>query len=421
MSAPRPLRILLYTPVVPTETGGVQAVYRRTADALAARGHAVVRAWPIEDPDLPADARCGPGAGGGPWPRPGGVRTLRLPRLEDRRLPLGGFRPTPGGLRAALDPLRRLAGVLVGFRPDVADVHFPRGGTRWLARARRCPGLRPHALVLTCHGSDLLRPLPADARRLAGLLAAADRVIAVSADLAAKAEAYRMTAAFHPPGSAGTTPAVDCIENGVDLGFWARPSGGSGGGSPPEPRHAVSVGRLERVKGHDVLLHAFARVVRAFPDARLTLVGDGPEEAALRALAAGLDLTGAVAFAGRLPPEATRSALHRAGVFALPSRSEGLPLALLEAMAAGLAPVASAVGGVPAAIGDPPAGLIVPPEDAAALADRLAALFGDEPERARLAAAAADRSASHSAAASDRRHAEVLEEAAEAGRGRRGG
>ncbi|BAM03523.1 glycosyltransferase [Phycisphaera mikurensis] len=386
-----PLRVLLYTPVVPTEAGGVQAVYRRTAAFLAARGHAVVRAWPIDDPAAPEPRPRR-------WPSPGEVLTLRLPRLEDRRLPLGRPRPTPRGLLHAADPLRRLRSTLRGFRPRVVDVHFPRGGTRWFASSRRRA-----ALVLTCHGSDLLQPLPADAARLRALLRRADRIIAVSAGLAERAETLR--AGGHRP--AFPRAPVEVIPNGVDLAFWRRPDDAAAA-----PAALACVGRLERVKGHDVLLRALARLRASVPAARLTLVGDGPEAPALRSLAAELGLGDAVRFAGRLDPAATAALLHASSVAVMPSRSEGLPLALLEAMAAGLPPVVTRVGGMPDALGEPPAGRIVAPEDPAALAASLAALLADPAARAALAAAAVRRAAAFSAAAADLRHAEVLEEAA---------
>lgn len=129
-------------------------------------------------------------------------------------------------------------------------------------------------------------------------------------------------------------------------------------------------------------------------------------------LAAELGVGHALRFAGRLDPAATRGVLHASSVFVLPSRSEGLPLALLEAMAAGLPAVASAVGGVPAALGDPPAGRVVEPDDPGALAAALLGLLSDAGLRERLAAAALARSAAFSAAEADRRHAEVLEAAA---------
>jgi glycosyltransferase involved in cell wall biosynthesis len=127
--------------------------------------------------------------------------------------------------------------------------------------------------------------------------------------------------------------------------------------------------RLVWEKGLDVLLDAWPQVLAAHPGARLLIGGDGPERTALETIVAQKALGGSVHMPGMVSDMAAfYSALD---VFVLPSVSEGLPLALLEAMSMGLPIVASAVGGMPAALGPSLAGILVPPSDAAALARAL--------------------------------------------------
>jgi glycosyltransferase involved in cell wall biosynthesis len=143
------------------------------------------------------------------------------------------------------------------------------------------------------------------------------------------------------------------------------------------PRRIVAVANLRREKGHDVLLHAAAVVMRTFPDSRFELVGGGPELPALRATADALGLEHAVSFLGHR--EDVKARLEAADIFVLPSRSEAFPNAVLEAMAAGLPVVASGVGGVLEIVRQGETGLIVPPGDAAVLASAICRLMGDPP------------------------------------------
>ncbi|HWM10364.1 MAG TPA: glycosyltransferase family 4 protein [Solirubrobacteraceae bacterium] len=155
------------------------------------------------------------------------------------------------------------------------------------------------------------------------------------------------------------------------------------GGSPPR---VVMVGRLAAPKDPVTLVRALAGVSSPF-DA--TIVGDGPERPAVEAeiRAAGLD--GVVELAGERND--VPHLLANADVFALSSRSEGAPLSILEAMAAGLPVVASAVGGVPEIVADGTTGLLVPRDDAPALAAALEALLADAALRRRLGAAGRER------------------------------
>lgn len=145
---------------------------------------------------------------------------------------------------------------------------------------------------------------------------------------------------------------------------------------------AVCVASLTEVKNHATLLRAWAVVRRSLPHARLTLAGDGPLRESLRQQVQDLGIEEGVAFAGLL--DDVRPPLHAASVFVLPSSSEALPLSLLEPMAAGCAPVASAVGGIPDVIEDGVTGRLVPPGDATALSEALLATLQEAASGAAL-------------------------------------
>lgn len=207
--------------------------------------------------------------------------------------------------------------------------------------------------------------------RLTGGLAT--RVVAVS-------EAVREETAR----TLGIAPErIAVIPNGVDNHAFAPAS------HPAEAPVIGCTGRLHRKNGHPTLLEAFAAIRQAVPEARLLLVGDGPERRSLERTVAGRGWGGAVTFAGEQAD--VRPWLHRMAVYVQPSISEGMSNSILEAMASGLPVVATRVGGTPEVVEDGVSGLLVPPEDPAALATALVTLLGDPPRRAAMGAAGRDR------------------------------
>jgi len=143
-----------------------------------------------------------------------------------------------------------------------------------------------------------------------------------------------------------------------------------------------TVGRLSEVKQQDVLLRAFARVVQRVRDVHLVLVGDGPMRDTLGELAKELKVADRVHFAGyQAQPEAYLRAMD---VFALTSCSEGTPLSILEAWAAGLPVVASAVGGIPELVKDGTTGLLVPFGDEEVLCHALCTVLTDKDRAQRM-------------------------------------
>src|SRR5262249_3445877 len=156
---------------------------------------------------------------------------------------------------------------------------------------------------------------------------------------------------------------------------------------PPRACVVTSVARLAAQKGLDVLLAAIADMPA--DDIRVWLAGDGPERTALEAPAVRLDVADRVGFLGRR--DDVRDLLEATDVFVLPSRTETTPIALLEAMAAGRACVATDVGDCGSMLDGGHAGRVVGPGDARALAAALGELAADEALRARLGVAARER------------------------------
>lgn len=365
---PKLVRVLLYSSVQPAHRGGVQAVIGRVAEHLRHRGVRVVKAWSTPSPD------------------PGDV-TYRPPHLAWK-----GRLPTLRSLAGAARDLLRLTSGLARQRPHVVNVHFLTRDAFWLLLLR--PVFR-YKVVLSVHGSDVLRIAPHNTAMVPRMCRWADAVTAVS-------ESTRTCVA----ALAGVDPArVRLIANGVDHAFWSSPVR-DGAERPPV---VLAVGRLHPVKGHDLLLHAFPEILAGVPGARLVIIGEGGFRADLLRIVDTLGLGAVVELTGELAPAAVRDRMRGAGVFALPSRSEGLPLTLLEAMAAGLPVVATAVGGVPDVL-ESDSGVLVPPENPDALAAALKQVLLDPLSASRMAALASARAARFSAEAADAKYACVFEE-----------
>ncbi|GAB4154228.1 MAG: glycosyltransferase family 4 protein [Planctomycetota bacterium] len=162
------------------------------------------------------------------------------------------------------------------------------------------------------------------------------------------------------------------LPNGVDLDRFV-PGGGE------DPPLIGTVGGLRPVKDHATLLRAFARISRE--DCRLALVGDGPLRSALEALASDLGVRDRIRFEGAVADPAPR---YRAfSVFALSSRSEQMPISLLEAMASGLPVASTDVGDVREVLPEECRSALCPPGDPDALARALEGLLADPCRRAR--------------------------------------
>jgi glycosyltransferase involved in cell wall biosynthesis len=270
----------------------------------------------------------------------------------------------PGGLRPAL-PFR-LAGLFGRWRADVVHTHntAPLLYGAPAARLVRVPGV-----IHTRHGQHFRAGRrQATAFRLASHLA--DRVVCVSADSA------RLSAR-----EGVARGQLRTVWNGIDLARFAYR-----GPCPGGP--AVMVARLSPEKDAATLLRAAALVVRHRPDFRLEIAGTGTCLPDLRRLAGELGLDGCVRFLGEVRD--VPALLERAGLFVLPSLSEGVSLTLLEAMARGLPVVATRVGGTPEVVADGETGFLVPAAAPEQLAERITALL-DRPDVGRAMGAAGRR------------------------------
>jgi glycosyltransferase involved in cell wall biosynthesis len=271
--------------------------------------------------------------------------------------------------------LRALAAFMRRIRPDVVNPHLFRS-TAVAAPIARALGIG--RVVETYHGREAWRQGALRGRFVVDRLVArlVTRVIAVS----------RGAADFLIHGKGYPAHKVVVVPNGRDLTRF----------TPGAHREAVRkelgldrdapvvgvVGRLETQKGHVHLLDAWPQVVRAHPDARLLVVGEGSLRDALVRQARDGHVADSVIFTGY------RSDIPRildaTDVLALPSLHEGMPLTVIEAAAAGRPAVATAVDGTPEVVRDGETGYLVPPADPAALAEALLAMLGDADALARM-------------------------------------
>ena len=154
-------------------------------------------------------------------------------------------------------------------------------------------------------------------------------------------------------------------------------------GLPASARVVAGVGRLNPQKNFSLFLDIAAQLAPRFPDLHFLLAGDGPEEKMLREKAAAFGIADRVTFSGYFAD--TRLVYLAADVLLMPSRYEGLPMTLLEAMAMGLPVVASQLDGIAEVIGDGREGFLVPSDDASLFVERTAALLQDAELSSRIA------------------------------------
>lgn len=180
---------------------------------------------------------------------------------------------------------------------------------------------------------------------------------------------------------------IEVLRNGVALPMQNRDS--THAAAVGQTVDVLFLGRLGARKGSFELLRAFAHVAAAHPQARLILAGDGEVDAS-RKLARELGVQDRVQCPGWWSTTEVTQALSRCSIFALPSHAEGLPMALLEAMAAGKPAIVTPVGGIPGLVKDGENGLLITPGDEAAIARALNRLLSDASLRNRLGASARD-------------------------------
>lgn len=255
--------------------------------------------------------------------------------------------------------VREATDVLRARKVAVVQYFEWRAGLIAIAAARRAGGCRLVAAR---------RSVP---KGSGGQRALAELVVRIADRVIVNAEMLR------PSGGAGRR--TDVIPSGVDTDRFApgrdRAAAKTRLGLSPATVVVGTVGRLESRKGTDTLLAAIAAVRAERPDVALVVVGEGPLRAELATRAEQLGLASAVQFLGdRADVDEVLAALD---VFVLPSRTEGMSNALLEAMAMALPVVATAVGGTPEVIADGRSGLLVPADVPATMAAAIGRVLAD--------------------------------------------
>ena len=267
--------------------------------------------------------------------------------------------------------IHRAREVLDRLKPDL--VHTHQIGAAWYLGSAAARQSLP--VLHTEHGNQFARDSGGVARLKSRLFywktsRLIDRFCCVSADIAAAVIRWR------------TIPRakVEVVPNGIDTGAenggCDRDAVRNSLGIPLDARVIGTVGRLAEVKRQDRLLRAAASSMLRFPNLWILIVGDGPERNRLHDLAMTLGISDRVCLAG-YQPEPSRY-LRAMDAFALTSQSEGLPISLLEAWAAGLPVVCTSVGGIPDVVAEGVNGLLVPNDDGSDLARALSRIL-DEP------------------------------------------
>jgi len=317
-------------------------------------------------------------------------------RLDPRRFAveiccLGSAGPLADGVRQGGIPVHSL-GVPIVYRPG-----FAAGMFRLSRLVRRGRYEVVHGLLFA---SDVFGTLAA---RLGGApFVVNSRRMMPADEMPRRRQAYRLANRWVDrtvaPSEAvrrscleleGLAPErVVTIYNGIDPDR-IRSASPAADLSPAEGPWLLTAGGINPLKGHETLVQALPAILQRFPAARVAVAGDGPLRDAVVALAERLEVRHALVLLGVRSD--VPALLARADLFVQPSDSEGMSNAVLEAMAAGRAVVATAVGGNPEVVQDGATGILVPPGDPAALAQAAIELLGDPDRRRSLGARGSDR------------------------------
>ena len=349
------MRILMVTHSFPRVEGDVAgASLWRLGEALALRGH-----------DVSVIAPADQGEVGEPMLGRVRVRRVRYASSAAETLAYQGTMHR----QAARSPLaaltfwklvramsRAVSEEITGRGAQLVHAHWWVPGGLAVRRAER----HGRQFIVTLHGTDvaLAGRFPGGRSAMSGVLKQAATVTAVASYLAAEAaeamDVARTTFPITPmPLGTGFMGDLDAARSGV-----------------------VYVGSLAREKGVHILLEALAMLRRDGMPLDLTIVGDGPERANLKAQSRALGLT--TTFTGFIARELVAEHLHTKQAFVLPALDQGVGLVVAEALAHGVPVVASRSGGIPDLLADPEAGILVPPGDAVAVASAIRSVIKEE-------------------------------------------
>ena len=349
------MKVLIINSEFPPIGGGAGNASSNIARQMVAKGHQVVhlttrfRNFPKEED----------------WH---GVRVVRVPAIRkrmDRSGPVEQLIYVLGGSLGAL-------AVLKSFRPDgvIAFFGVPSGPIAWLLRI-----LRGIPYVVSMRGGDVPGFRPYDFGTFHRLVGPFLRVIWRNASaLVANSNGLRALAlAFAPEAE------IRLIPNGVDLAQFSPAKRDWG-----QPR-LLSVGRVVYQKGLDLGMQALAELEDL--DWEWTIAGDGNCRAELQVQAEQLGISSRIHFVGWQSKEQLAALYRQANLFVFPSRHEGMPNAMLEAMACGLPVIASEIAGSEELVLHNQTGLLFPSEDVVGLRDELRVLLVDAALRKRMGAA----------------------------------
>lgn len=342
----RPLRLCLA--ISSLQRGGAEGIMACLANGLAGRGHEITLLTLDRGEEPPAYELA--------------------PSIRHQPLGLSGPSATPlHGLAAIMRRIRRLRRAILDATPDLVVSFMDQTNVLvLLAVGSRLPVLASERI------HPAFQPLSAPWRALRRLTyPRAAAIIVQSESIRDHFSATIRRRCRVIPNPVLPPPAEEPLET-----------------APPRPR-IVAAGRLVPQKGVDLLLHAFAGLAAGHPDWSMDIYGQGPQRDELESLRDRLGLGERV----RLPGFTSRLGAHlrQADIMVLPSRFEGFPNVLCEALARGVPAVAADCPCGPADIMVPEEnGLLVPPEDAPALARALDRLINDPALRRRLAANAPD-------------------------------
>jgi colanic acid/amylovoran biosynthesis glycosyltransferase len=271
-------------------------------------------------------------------------------------------------LEALARGLEQLAWVRT-FAPDIIHAHWATYPSTVAWTLARCLGA---PFSFTCHAHDIF----VEDQLLREKIEAAAFTVTIS-DYNINWLATRVT-----PLARERLRVVHC---GVPTAMLRFDPAGHGATS------ILAVGRLDAIKGFDVLILALALLASRRLRFHCRIIGEGPQRAELQAAIERHALQESVELCGALPSEAVHRELYAATVFVLPSvvcadgNRDGIPLSLIEAMAAGTPVISTRVSGIPELIGDGVEGVLVAPHDAQALAGALEAALDDAGRNARFA------------------------------------
>lgn len=252
----------------------------------------------------------------------------------------------------------------LGWGVDHVHTHFA------IPHMYGCLGVAAHydvPFTITTHAHDLYRkPI---GEYTGELLASADRVITISE--------YNKR---HIRETLGVDSPIDIVRAGIRTDKFS-PS------ETVEPRRVLTVARLQEKKGLRYAVEAIALVAQEIPNIDYHIVGSGPEEEELRRLVDERDIEGNVTFLNNVSDDRLITEYDRARCFLLPSviaqsgGRDGIPVALMEAMAMETPPVSTTVSGIPELVDHRENGILVPPRDTGALAEAIRDLLMNEPTR----------------------------------------